>query len=91
MKALEITGPQRACGALTVAGNKNAALPMIAAALLTDEPVVLHNVPDILDVRNMLALATDMGVKCAYDGQTATLQADTLVRTTPSARRAVYK
>ena len=86
MKALEITGPQRACGELTVAGNKNAALPMIAAALLTAEPVVLHNVPDILDVRNMLALAADMGVKCAYDGHTATLQADTLVRTEPAAR-----
>ena len=62
MKALEITGRQRACGTIQVEGNKNAALPMVAATLLTDEPVVLHNVPDILDVKNMLALAVEMGV-----------------------------
>ena len=41
-------------GVLRPAGNKNAALPMLAAALLTDEPVVLENVPEIDDVRVML-------------------------------------
>ena len=83
MKALEITGPQRVCGELTLAGNKNAALPMIAAALLTDEPVVLRNVPDILDVRNMLAIAAQLGVRCDFDGHTATLDASGLNTSSP--------
>ena len=41
-------------GEITPAGNKNEALPLIAASLLTDEPVTLHNMPRIRDVRGML-------------------------------------
>jgi len=48
-------------GSITPAGNKNEALPLIAAALLTDEPVTLRNVPRIRDVRNMLEIATALG------------------------------
>jgi UDP-N-acetylglucosamine 1-carboxyvinyltransferase len=48
-------------GSITPAGNKNEALPLIAAALLTDEPVTLHNLPRIRDVRNMLEIATALG------------------------------
>ena len=48
-------------GEITPAGNKNEALPLIAAALLTDEPVTLRNVPRIRDVRNMLEIATALG------------------------------
>jgi UDP-N-acetylglucosamine 1-carboxyvinyltransferase len=44
------------------AGNKNAALPLLAACLLTDEPVILHNVPDILDVKSMRNLLQSLGV-----------------------------
>jgi UDP-N-acetylglucosamine 1-carboxyvinyltransferase len=50
-------------GTLTPSGNKNAALPMLAACLLTSEPVILHNVPDILDVRSMLRLLQSLNVK----------------------------
>src|SRR5690349_10570702 len=50
-------------GVLRPAGNKNAALPMLAAALLTDEPVVLQNVPEIDDVRVMLRLLERLGVE----------------------------
>ncbi|HIE50183.1 MAG TPA: UDP-N-acetylglucosamine 1-carboxyvinyltransferase, partial [Armatimonadetes bacterium] len=50
-------------GEITPAGNKNEALPALAAALLTDEPVTLENVPDILDVRTMLELLSDLGVE----------------------------
>ncbi len=49
-------------GEITPAGNKNAALPMLAAALLTSEPVILHNVPDIRDVRDMRQLISRLGV-----------------------------
>jgi UDP-N-acetylglucosamine 1-carboxyvinyltransferase len=48
-------------GSITPAGNKNEALPLIAAALLTDEPVTLRNMPRIRDVRNMLEIATALG------------------------------
>ena len=48
-------------GEITPAGNKNEALPLIAASLLTDEPVTLHNVPRIRDVRGMLEIATELG------------------------------
>ncbi|MBC7228700.1 MAG: UDP-N-acetylglucosamine 1-carboxyvinyltransferase [Thermoflexales bacterium] len=50
-------------GTLTPSGNKNAALPALAACLLTDEPVTLHNLPDIQDVHTMLDLLADIGVQ----------------------------
>jgi UDP-N-acetylglucosamine 1-carboxyvinyltransferase len=49
-------------GEVTPSGNKNAALPLLAACLLTDEPVILHNVPDIRDVQDMIALLHSLGV-----------------------------
>jgi len=48
-------------GTIRVSGNKNAALPCIAAALLTDEPVTLRNIPDIEDVRVMLDVFIALG------------------------------
>jgi len=48
-------------GSIKVSGNKNAALPCIAAALLTDEPVILRNIPDIEDVRVMFDIFTALG------------------------------
>ena len=56
-----IDGSQPLNGRVRVAGNKNAALPILAACLLTDEPVVLSNVPSILDVETMLELLVDVG------------------------------
>jgi UDP-N-acetylglucosamine 1-carboxyvinyltransferase len=50
-------------GEITPAGNKNEALPLIAASLLTDEPVTLRNVPRIRDVRGMLEIASALGAK----------------------------
>ncbi len=50
-------------GELTPAGNKNAALPILAATLLTDEAVVLHNVPNIRDVNDMRKLIASLGVE----------------------------
>ncbi|MGQ9468124.1 MAG: UDP-N-acetylglucosamine 1-carboxyvinyltransferase [Anaerolineae bacterium] len=50
-------------GTLTPSGNKNAALPALAACLLTDEPVILHNLPDIQDVHTMLDLLAEIGVQ----------------------------
>jgi UDP-N-acetylglucosamine 1-carboxyvinyltransferase len=50
-------------GEVTPSGNKNAALPILAACLLTDEPVTLHNVPLIKDVLDMRALLESLGVQ----------------------------
>ena len=50
-------------GEVTPGGNKNAALPMLAAALLTEETVTLHNVPNIRDIWDMRKLLTSLGVK----------------------------
>jgi UDP-N-acetylglucosamine 1-carboxyvinyltransferase len=62
MDKLIIQGGYPLSGEVTPSGNKNAALPLLAACLLTDEPVTLHNVPDIRDVEDMIALLQSLGV-----------------------------
>jgi UDP-N-acetylglucosamine 1-carboxyvinyltransferase len=61
-EAFVIEGARPLSGSIRAAGNKNAALPIIAASLLTDEPVALTNVPSITDVETMLELVADLGV-----------------------------
>lgn len=68
-----IQGGKRLSGKHRVPGNKNAALPMAAACLLTDEPVCLRNVPLIDDVRTMLALLEELGVSVELRGHTVRL------------------
>jgi UDP-N-acetylglucosamine 1-carboxyvinyltransferase len=55
-------------GQVTPSGNKNAALPLLAACILTEEPVVLHNVPEINDVKTMRDLLKSIGVKVTHLG-----------------------
>jgi len=58
-------------GEVKPSGNKNAALPLLAACLLTDEPVILHNVPNIMDVHIMRALLESLSVRIdALDNHT---------------------
>jgi len=68
MESFVIEGGRPLRGAIRAAGNKNAALPIIAAALLTDEPVTLTNVPAIRDVDTMLELVVDLGVNVEHVG-----------------------
>ena len=63
MQTFRIEGGRPLHGEVTPSGNKNAALPLLAACLLTDQPIVLHNVPDIGDVRTMRRLLESLGVK----------------------------
>jgi UDP-N-acetylglucosamine 1-carboxyvinyltransferase len=63
MAKLIIDGGHPLNGVVTPSGNKNAALPLLAATLLTDERVVLHNVPQIRDVLTMLQILTDLGAE----------------------------
>jgi len=63
MQTFRIEGGRPLHGEVTPSGNKNAALPLLAACLLTDQSIVLHNVPDIGDVRTMRRLLESLGVK----------------------------
>jgi UDP-N-acetylglucosamine 1-carboxyvinyltransferase len=64
-----IEGGKPLHGRVTAAGNKNGALPILAACLLTSEPVVLHNVPRIRDVETMIALIADLGAEIEWTGE----------------------
>ena len=71
MEKFVIEGGVPLSGTVVPAGNKNAALPLLAACLLTAEPVVLHNVPRIRDTEAMLVLLEALGVKVERrDGNT---------------------
>jgi UDP-N-acetylglucosamine 1-carboxyvinyltransferase len=62
MEKFVIEGGVPLSGTVVPAGNKNAALPLLACALVTDEDVVLHNVPNIRDTEALLELMADLGV-----------------------------
>lgn len=61
-----VEGGQRLSGTIRPAGNKNAALPIVAAALITDQPVVLKNVPRIRDIETLVDLVRTTGASCDW-------------------------
>lgn len=63
MSSFIIEGGKKLAGEILPQGAKNEALEVISAAILTSEPVVIKNVPDILDVNNLIALMSKMGVR----------------------------
>ena len=67
MDAFSIHGGQRLTGNITVDGSKNAALPLLAATLLTDEPVQFDSVPDLSDIANMLHLLEELGCTTSFN------------------------
>jgi UDP-N-acetylglucosamine 1-carboxyvinyltransferase len=76
MEKFVIEGGVPLCGTVVPAGNKNAALPLLACSLLTDDEVVLRNVPRIRDVEAMLRLLEDLGVRVEWrEENTVALQA----------------
>ena len=79
MSSFIIEGGHRLHGEIIPQGAKNEALQVICAALLTDEEVVIENVPDIVDVNNLLSLLKDMGVSVKPAGHGAwSLKADAI-------------
>jgi UDP-N-acetylglucosamine 1-carboxyvinyltransferase len=68
MSTFEIEGGVALGGTVRASGSKNAVLPMIAACILTDQPVELCNVPDIIDVRHMLDVITHIGGTVEREG-----------------------
>jgi UDP-N-acetylglucosamine 1-carboxyvinyltransferase len=82
MEKFVIQGGAPLSGEIAAAGNKNAALPIMAACLLTDEELVLANVPRIRDTEAQVALLERLGVKAAWTGDNdLRLQADTVTGT----------
>lgn len=79
MESFIIEGGHPLSGTITPQGAKNEALEVICATLLTDEPVRISNVPDILDVNNLIQLLRDIGVKVTrHSRNDYTFQADSL-------------
>ena len=67
MDKLLIEGGVPLAGEVSISGAKNAALPLLCAALLTDQPLYLSNVPHLNDVSTMLRLLVQMGVDVTLD------------------------
>src|SRR5919112_3593242 len=89
MEKLVIEGGVPLSGTIVPAGNKNAALPILACSLLTSEEIVLSNVPVIRDVEAMLTLLADLGVSVERRGEnTVALRGDGAGKTDVDARLA---
>ncbi len=71
MDKIRIVGGNALCGNIPISGAKNAALPLMIAALLTDETVTLENIPRLADVRLLAHILENHGVDMAIDGRRA--------------------
>jgi len=86
MDYLEITGGKKLSGTVTISGAKNAALPIIAATILSDKPVKLTNLPNVVDIRTLLKLLTMLGGEVEHSGTVANINNGTI-----SSTKAVYE
>src|SRR5580692_10083381 len=73
MEKFVIEGGRPLAGTVTPAGNKNGALPILAACLLTDDEVILRNVPQISDVEAMVRLLQGLGARVEWIGSSEVL------------------
>jgi UDP-N-acetylglucosamine 1-carboxyvinyltransferase len=77
MSSFIVEGGHRLTGSISPQGAKNEALQVICATLLTPEKVTISNIPDIADIRNLISLIEELGVKVENEGQgTVSFQAD---------------
>lgn len=84
MSEFIIEGKKSLSGVYVPGGNKNAAFPVLSAVLLTDEPVTIHNIPDIGDVKTMLLIMEDLGVEVnRHSAHSVTLTANKLNKIMP--------
>ncbi len=67
MDKIVISGGRKLKGEVEVSGAKNSALPIMAAALLSEEESVIENVPDLRDIQTMIRLLRALGAKALYD------------------------
>jgi UDP-N-acetylglucosamine 1-carboxyvinyltransferase len=83
MDKLVVTGGVRLKGRVEISGSKNSALPILAATLLTPETCVLHNVPDLSDIRFMLEILSRLGAKVTFENGTVTTRAEKVITEVP--------
>lgn len=76
MADLIVTGGKPLSGTITPSGNKNSALPIVCATLLTDEPVHIHNVPAITDLDKIVAFMVQQGSKVEWDKASGDMKVD---------------
>lgn len=79
MDKFVITGGTPLFGEIPTSGSKNSALPALAAALLTEEPVILHRIPRVRDIRTMQRLLVDIGASPEVTGETVRLHTERIV------------
>ncbi|GIV06900.1 MAG: hypothetical protein KatS3mg017_0102 [Fimbriimonadales bacterium] len=84
MESYKIAGGTPLTGAVTISGSKNAALALMAGALLIEGEVILHNTPQIEDVFTMVALLQGLGVRAEWRGDTLSLDTRTLIHAKPN-------
>jgi len=84
LESYKIAGGTPLTGAITISGSKNAALALMAGALLIEGEVILHNTPQIEDVFTMIALLEGLGVQTAWQGNTLYLNTRTLRHAEPN-------
>ncbi len=82
MDYLEITGGEKLSGTITIDGAKNAALPLIAATILSKSPVTIDNLPRVNDIFTMLKLLENLGAHYTFEENRATIDATTINNTT---------
>ena len=73
-----ITGGKSLSGKITISGNKNSVFPCVAAALLTDEEVVLENISDLRDTQVLIQILKKLGVNVEKSGTTLTIKASSI-------------
>jgi len=73
-----VEGGKRLKGNVKISGSKNASLPILMSSLLTEEPIIVDNVPDLLDVRNTLELLEILGVDVSFENNRVYLKAKNL-------------
>ena len=86
MDYLEIVGGKKLSGSVTISGAKNAALPIIAATILSDKEVTLTNLPNVVDIRTLLKLLTMLGGEVNHDKTVAHINNGSITST-----KAVYE
>ncbi|MEY3089722.1 MAG: UDP-N-acetylglucosamine 1-carboxyvinyltransferase [Pseudomonadota bacterium] len=86
MDYLEIVGGKKLSGSVTISGAKNAALPIIAATILSDKEVTLTNLPNVVDIRTLLKLLTMLGGSVEHTQTVAKINNSSITST-----KAVYE
>ena len=76
MADLIVHGGKTLSGEITPSGNKNSALPILCATLLTNEPVTLHNFPELTDVKQLVELMTSLGSQIEWDKERCQIKID---------------